>query len=68
MTQAKRTGSIDVEENSEAVCHIIDGTTRYDLSEEEKCPKSVSNSEVVNGLSQKVVGGRRHRKHEILWN
>ena len=68
MTQAKRTGSIDVEENGEAVCHVIDGTTRYDLSEEEKCPKSVSNSEDVNVLSQDVVGSRGHRKQEILWN
>ena len=68
MTQAKRTGLINVEEKSEAVCHVIDEATRYDLSEEEKCPKSVPNSVAVNGLSQKVAGNRGHRKHEILWN
>lgn len=64
MAQAKQTGLIDVEENDEAVCHVIDEATRYDLSEEEKCPKSVS----INGLSQKVVGSCWHRKREILWN
>jgi hypothetical protein len=65
---AKRTGLIGVEENGEAICHVIDETTRYDLNEEEECPKSVSNSEAVNELSQKVVESHGHRKREILWN
>jgi hypothetical protein len=50
MTQAKWTGLIGVEENGETICHVIDEITRYNLNEEEECPKSVSNCEAVSGL------------------
>lgn len=68
MNQAKRTGLYGVEENGKAICHVVDETARYGLSEVEECPKSVSNCEAVNGLIQKTAESHGHRKHDIVWN